>query len=292
MARGIAAAAADIRVDKGLVLVPVSALDSDYRPVPGLSKANFRVFDDTIERPIESLSMEDEPSAVAIVFDSSGSMGRKLSYARAAIREFFGTANPGDEFCLVEFNDGPALTVPLTSDTRAIETRLAAARPVGRTALLDAVHLGLNEVRRSRKHRKALLIVSDGGDNHSRYNESSIRNLVRESDALIYAVGIYEPLDLSDQTPEHLPGLVLLRELAAMGGGREFDVGYASELGDTARAISVALRNVYVLGFSPSSPPDGRFHKLKIKTARTRSFIPNLSWRLGYYALPPALSAH
>src|SRR6202000_1973537 len=138
-------------------------------------------------------AMDDEPVDVGLVFDTSGSMGTKLRRSRMAAAAFFKTANPEDGFFLVEFNDQPKLVTPLTQDTSEIQNQLTFAESKGRTALLDAIILALHEIKKSTKNRKALLIISDGGDNSSRYTESELRNLVREGDVLIYAMGIFEP---------------------------------------------------------------------------------------------------
>lgn len=280
-----AQAPANIRVDKKLVLVPVSVIDSENRPVAGLAKSNFRVFDDKTEQPIETFSMEDQPIAVGVIFDVSGSMGRKLRYSRMALKAFLDTANSQDEFCLIEFSGVPKVTVPLTADSTEIEARASSSQSRGRTALLDAIYLGLHEIRKSNKPRKALLIVSDGGDNHSRYREREIRDLVRESDVLIYSMGVYEPLDLLGRTPEELAGPGLLKEISEESGGREYSVGYMTDLAETARSIGLALRNLYVVGFSPAEKqPDDRYHNLRVKIVRTHGLPPIATWRPGYYA--------
>jgi Ca-activated chloride channel homolog len=277
---------ANLRVDKNLVLEPVSVVDNENRPVVGLERSNFRVFDDKVEQKIESFSTEDEPVAVGLVFDISGSMDQKLRESRMAVKAFFATANPEDEFLLVEFSDTPTLAVPLTNDSHQIETRLAFSESRGKTALLDAIHLGLTEIKKSKKSRRALLVISDGGDNHSRYREREIQELIRESDVLIYAVGIYEPWDLLDRTPEELAGPSLLKEVAEQTGGREYSVGYVGRLADITKTIGIALRNLYVLGFSPTNTRrDGRYHAVQIKIVRTHGLPPMLaSWRLGYIA--------
>jgi Ca-activated chloride channel homolog len=277
---------ANLRMDKNLVLEPVSVLDNQNRPVTGLDRSNFRVFDDKVEQPIESFSKDDEPIAVGLVFDTSGSMGRKLSESRMAVKAFFETANPEDEFLLVEFSDTPRLAVPLTKDPRQIETRLTSSKSRGKTALLDAIYFGLNEIKKSKKSRKALLVISDGGDNHSRYREREVQELVRESDVLIYAIGIYEPWDSLDRTPEELAGPSLLKEIAEQTGGREYSAGYMGRLADITEKIGVALHNLYVLGFSPANQRrDRRYHSVQIKIVRTHGLPPMLaSWRLGYVA--------
>ena len=192
MAKEPARPATTLRVDSHLVLIPVSVCDPQNRPVTGLEKEHFKVFDDKVEQTVTHFSMDDEPVAVGLVFDISGSMGDKLRLSRLAASKFFDTANPDDEFFLVEFNDQPRIVVPLTHDFEEIQNQLTFAESKGRTALLDAIFLAMHEMKKSQKSRKALLIISDGGDNASRYTEAEIRNRVRESDLLIYAMGVYE----------------------------------------------------------------------------------------------------
>ena len=165
---------ADIRVNSTLILVPVSVNDPLNRPVSGLEKENFRVYDDKVEQPITSFAMDDEPVAVGLVFDTSGSMGAKLQRSRMAAREFFRPSDPGDEYFLVEFDSSPRLEVHLTSDTGSIESQLTFSRSHGSTALLDAILLALQEMKHSKKNKKALLVISDGGDNNSRYTPKEV----------------------------------------------------------------------------------------------------------------------
>lgn len=275
-----------IRIDTSLVLVPVSVCDSMNRPVTGLDKDHFRVFDNKIEQTLSHFAMDDEPLAVGLVFDISGSMGNKMKRARMAVSAFFKTANPEDEFFLVEFNDRVKLVTPLTRDAEEIQNQLAFTHPKGRTALYDAVALALHEMKKSTKQRKALLIVSDGGDNSSRYTESEIRSMVRESDVLIYAIGIFEPVASRGRSAEELSGPAVLTDIAEQTGGRHFPVDHLQEMPDIAASIGVELRNRYVLGFAPTEGlRDGRYHRVQVKVVPPRG-LPALrvSWRLGYYA--------
>jgi Ca-activated chloride channel homolog len=277
--------AVNLRVDSHLVLVPVSVCDPQNRPVTGLEKEHFKVFDDKVEQTITQFAMEDEPVAVGLVFDISGSMGDKLRLSRMAASKFFDTANPDDEFFLVEFNDQPRIVVPLTRDFEEIQNQLTFAQSKGRTALLDAIFLALHELKRSTKNRKALLIISDGGDNASRYTEGEIRNAVRESDVLIYAMGVYESPGARGRSPEEAAGPGLLSELSEQTGGRHYPVN-AMEMPDIAAKIGIELRNRYVLGYSPTDRQrDGRYHHVTIKLAPPKG-LPTLKayWRLGYYA--------
>jgi Ca-activated chloride channel homolog len=273
-----------LRLDSSLVLVPVSVCDPHFHPVTGLEKDHFKVFDDRVEQTVTHFAMDDEPVVVGVVLDTSASMGTKMRRAREAAAAFFKTANPEDEFFLVEFNDRPKLSVPLTGDPGAIQTQLTFTQSRGRTALLDAVMLALHEVKKSSKKRKSLLIISDGGDNASRYREREVRNFVRESDVLIYAIGVFEPYELR-RTKEEWLGPGLLATIAADTGGRHFPAD-TTDLPDVASKIGIELRNRYVLGFSPTaSQRDGRYHRVEVKVIPPHGMPPlRTSWRLGYYA--------
>lgn len=180
-----------IKVDVNLVLVPVSIVDPENRQVTGLDKENFEVFEGKQRQQIQHFSSEDAPVSLGAIFDVSGSMASKIERAREAVVEFFKAANPEDEFFMIAFADRPEEVSDFTRSVEDIEGRLLYTVPKGRTAMLDAIYLGLNKMRQARYGRKALLIISDGGDNHSRYTESEIKNLVKESDVQIYAIGIY-----------------------------------------------------------------------------------------------------
>src|ERR1035438_7952627 len=212
-----AAPKTNLRVDLNLVLVPVTVCDPLNRPVTGLEKEHFRVFDDNVEQTVTAFAQDDAPVAVGLVFDTSGSMGSKLRLSRQAAAAFFQTANPEDEFFLVEFSDRPKLVVPTTRNTQEIQDQLTFSQSKGRTALLDAVILAMHELKKSPISRKALLIISDGGDNCSRYTESELKNMVREGDVIIYAIGIYG----NAATPEEVAGPELLTEVAEQSGGRQ-----------------------------------------------------------------------
>ena len=276
---------ANIRTDTNLVIVPVTVCDPLNRPVTGLEKEHFRVLDDKIEQTITHFSMDDEPVAVGLVFDVSGSMGPKLLKSRQAAAAFFRTANPEDEFFLIEFNDSPRLSVPLTSSVEEIQNRLTFSQSKGRTALLDAIMLALTEMKKSKKNRKALLIISDGGDNSSRYSEGEVRNMVRENDVLIYAIGVFEGGGGRTRTPEEASGPGLLSQLCEQTGGRHLPAE-TNELPDIAAKIGVELRNRYVLGFAPQKQVrDGRYHALQVRVVPPKG-LPALKafFRRGYNA--------
>jgi VWFA-related protein len=274
-----------LRIDTNLVLVPVSVVDPNNRPVTGLEREHFKVLDDRVEQTLTHFSMDDEPVAVGLVFDISGSMGAKLRLSRLAAAQFFQTANPEDEFFLVEFNDTPRMMVPLTRDVEQIQNQLTFAQSKGRTALLDAIMLAMHEMKRSEKKRKALLIISDGGDNSSRYTEGEVRAAVKESDVLVYAIGVFEPYGSRGRSPEESAGPGLMNDVAEQTGGRHYPAD-AYELPDIAAKIGLELRNRYVLGYSPSKAMrDGRYHRVDVKLVPPKG-LPKLSahWRTGYFA--------
>src|SRR6195256_6407288 len=178
-----------IKRDVNLVLVPVSVTDQLQRLVTGLGRENFEVFEGKKPQEIRHFSSEDTPVSVGIVLDSSGSMKDKMERVREAVHQFCETANPQDEFFLVTFADEPRMASDFTSVPEEIEKELLFTQPKGRTALLDAVYMALDKMHQAKYGKKALLIISDGGDNHSRYGEREVRAAVKESDVMIYAVG-------------------------------------------------------------------------------------------------------
>jgi VWFA-related protein len=276
----------NIRVESTLVLIPVTVTDPFNRFVTGLDKENFKLFEDKKEQDILQFSSEDAPLSIGVVFDCSGSMGSKLEKSRQAVAQFLRTANPEDEFFLVQFNDTADLVQPFTQNLEEIQNRLTFTQSKGRTALLDAIYLSLHEMKKARNPRKALLLISDGGDNSSRYTETDIKNLVKEADVQIYAIGIYEPVGARSRTPEELAGPGLLTEVAEQTGGRQYAVENLAELADIAAKIGVELRNQYIIGYSPRNQErDGKYRRVEVKLNQPRGLPPlRAFWRHGYYA--------
>ena len=277
---------ANLRANRTLVLINVTVTDPLNRFVTGLEKEHFRLLEDKVEQSISDFSAEDAPISIGLVFDTSGSMGPKMQKSRQAAAEFFKTANPADEFFLAQFNDRPELSVPFTTDTDKIQSTLTFTQSKGRTALLDSVYLAMHEMKKAHNPRKALLIISDGGDNSSRYTETEIKNAVREADVQIFAIGIFESLGGRGRTPEEAAGPGLLNELADQTGGREYAVENVAELPDIAAKIGVELRNEYVLGYTPKNKErDGKYRKVQVKLNQPRGLPPlKAFFRLGYYA--------
>jgi Ca-activated chloride channel homolog len=275
-----------LHVDVELTLLNVVVTDPYNRLVTGLDPDNFRVFEDKVEQEIINFSSEDVPISIGVIFDCSGSMSNKLGKAREAAVEFLKTANPEDEFFLVSFNERADLTSSFTNSVEDLQSRLLLTAPKGRTALLDAIYLGLSQMRGAHYGKRALLILSDGGDNHSRYQENDIKRLVKEADTQLYAIGIYDPLEDRGRTFEELNGPSLLSEITEMTGGRVFAVENLNELPDIATKISLELRNQYVLGYRSSNKAhDGRWRKVKIKMSAPRGLPPLIVHsKTGYYS--------
>jgi Ca-activated chloride channel family protein len=266
-----------------LVLVPVTITDPMNRLVTGLEKDNFLLTDNGQPQQIRHFSSEDAPISLGVIFDVSGSMSDKIDKSRQAVVEFFRTANPQDEFFLITFSEKPEVLVDFTSSVEDIQNKLIYAVPHGRTALLDAIYLGMNRMHRAKYERKALLIISDGGDNHSRYTEGEIKSMVREADVQIYAIGLF---DRMAKTPEEHEGPALLGDVTEATGGRAFVIDSPSELADVATKIGIELRNQYVLGYRPTNPAhDGKWRKIKVRLNPPKGLPPlHVYAKTGYYA--------
>ena len=275
-----------IKVDVNLALVNVTVTDPLNRLVTGLEQEHFRVFEDGVEQEIVTMSSEDVPVSIGLIFDMSGSMSDKVDKARQAAVQFMRTANPLDQFFLVSFNDRAELTSGFTSSVEELQNRMMFTASRGRTALLDAVYLGLSQMRGAHNAKRALLIISDGGDNHSRYSENDVRNFLKEADCQLYAIGIYDEIGIRSRSSEELNGPSLLSEMTEMTGGRTFPVGNLGELPDIAAKIGMELRNQYVVGYRPSNAEhNGTWRKIKVKLRPPKGLPPlNVYAKTGYYA--------
>ncbi|QMV17559.1 VWA domain-containing protein [Granulicella sp. 5B5] len=282
-ARATSANGGEIRVNVDMVLVPVSVTDPMDRLVTGLEKENFAVFDNNLQQTIKSFGTEDAPLSIGIVFDLSGSMQSKFIRARKALSEFLHTCNPQDEFFVVGFNDRPAILVDYTSDVEDVEARMVMLKPQNRTALIDAIYLGVNKLKSAKWQRKALLVISDGGDNRSRYTEGELKRVIRESEVQIYSIGIF---DQYAATEEEQNGPILLNDISTATGGRLFKVLDLQDLADIAERISEELRDEYVIGYTPSDRKrDGQYRKLKVRLIPPPGLPALMAHsREGYYA--------
>lgn len=275
-----------IVVDTTLVVIPVTVTDPMNRFVLGLEKDNFQIFEDDVEQKVTHFSGEDAPLSVGILLDTSGSMDLKMETSRRAAAEFLKTMNAQDEAFLIEFSDQADVVQGFTSNMQDIQDHMTTLKAGGLTALLDAIELGVGEMKKAKNPRKALIVVSDGGDNHSRYTPADIKGVVKEADTQIYAMGVFEPNLFPGLPTEIVSGPKLLAQIADQTGGRAFGASDFSQLPGIAEKIAIELRNQYVLAYSPkNSQRDGKYRKVEVKM-RSQKGLPALKarWRLGYYA--------
>jgi Ca-activated chloride channel family protein len=272
-----------IRQNVDLVLVPVSVTDGMERLVTGLGRSNFQVLEGKKVQEIRHFSNEDAPVSLGVIVDTSGSMKDKVERVREAVTQFCEIANVEDEFFMITFSDEPHMARDFTNTAEDIEKELLYINPRGRTALLDAIYMGIEKMRQARYSKKALLVISDGGDNHSRYDEREVKSAAKESDVMIYAIGT---LDRYVPTQEEMLGPGLLANVAQVTGGRAFTLENPNEMPAVAHRIGTELRTQYVLGYRPEKAPhDGKWHKIsvKLKLPAKLSFL-RVHAKTGYYA--------
>jgi len=269
-AAGVLYAQKSIKIDVDLVMVNVTVTDGGNKLITDLPRENFQLFEDKIEQEIRYFSSEAAPLSLGIVFDISHSMQNKIQLAREAAARFLETGTPEDEYLLVEFANRAELTENFTTDINKLRDRLALRPAKGATALYDAVYLGLAKVRAGQNPKKALLLITDGEDNHSRYSLGDIREFVRESDVQIYIIDL---------------GRSFVSELAEMTGGHSYR-GSVDDLEDICTKIALELKSQYVLGYASTNPvKDGKFRKLRVRvTPPTGMLKLNVCTRDGYFA--------
>jgi len=258
-----------LKVDVDLVMVNVTVTDGN-KIVTGLKPENFQLFEDKFEQKIEYFSSEVAPVSLGIIFDISHSMEKKLDFAREAAAKFLETGTPEDEYFLVEFSNRAKIAEGFTTDISRLRDRLAFKQGAGATALYDAIYLGLGQLKRGQNPKKALLLITDGEDNHSRYSRGDIRDFIREADAQIYVVDL---------------GRALLGDLAEMTGGHSYHAN-VDDLQDICEKIALELKSQYVIGFeSTNTNKDGKFRKLRLRVTPPEG-MGKLSVRArnGYYA--------
>jgi len=279
-----------LRADSNLVLISATVVDGSDHFVPDLRKTDFRLFEGGVLQQIASLSTEDVPLSVVIVFDASGSMARSIALAGEALRAFLDTSNPADEFSVVTVRSRPQLSLPFVRDPEDVFHCLGGIRGDGQTALLDSVYLAAGYVRTGRNPRKALLVISDGEDNQSRYTERELLDALRETDVSLYSIGVdIHPAQYAPGEPVQRTGADVLAALANATGGRYFEAWSPKDLAGIMQKIDI--RQQYVLGYSPAPRnADGKYHRVELKLSRParerhlRAFA-----RPGYYA--PLLKA-
>lgn len=279
-----------IRIKTDLVSLTLTVTDQYSRYVSGLSKNAFSIIDNGQEQEITYFSDSDAPVSIGILFDVSGSMSSgKINKARKALERFITTSHPSDEYFLIAFNNRAQLLMDRTRDGDAVLRKLTLVQPKHNTALYDAVYLGLERVTRGAHQKRAMLIISDGQDNASRYNFGEVRRLMKESDVVTYAVGI---MDRSDSASSlGMQGQAFLDELSSVTGGKSFYPQTDIELDEIFERIALELRHQYSVGYIPKDfQPDGKWRKVKVKVKPPRG-LPRLTvrGREGYYATPTAI---
>ena len=275
------------KVHTDLVLIPVTVTDTLNRFVLGLQRDDFQLSEDGVSQNVTLFSGEDAPLSVGVIFDTSGSMSYKLRTSRDAATQLLTALDKADQAFLVEFADSAKLSVPFTGPKEDMQAALKNVQAGGQTAMLDAINTGLVEMKKAKNSRKAIVIVSDGGDNSSHYTGAQIEGLVREADVQIYAMGVFDPVFSFGATPEEISGPRLLSEIASQTGGRAFAAAVPGDLPSVANRIAVELRNQYVLGYYPKNKArDGKYRTVKVNVSQPIGIGSTLKahWRLGYYA--------
>ena len=273
-----------IRSNSDLVMVPVTITDNFNRPVTGLELNNFQLYEDKKQQEIKNFSSEDTPVSIGLIVDMSGSMANKMDRTREAVEAFCKEANPQDEFFMITFADAPQLATDFTNNGDELQGALVTAQSKGRTSLLDAIYMGLRKMQDARYRRRALLVLSDGGDNHSRYSERDVKRAVKEADVLMYAVGTY---DRYVNTEEELLGPELLQSITEVTGGKAYTLTNLRDLPAVTRSIGTQLRHQYVLAYRPQSKPrNGAWYKISVKLRLPKRFhtLLRVDARTGYYA--------
>jgi Ca-activated chloride channel family protein len=271
-----------LRIDSSLVLVPVHVTNAIGASVTGLPRESFHLLEDRVEQTVSSFGTEDAPVSIGFLFDTSGSMRSKMKKSAEAAAAFFRTANPEDEFFLVEFNDRAKLSLPFTRDSDVVYQEIAHTHPNGRTTLIDAIHLALGQMKKARHARKAIVILSDGGDNWSRRSAHEIRAELLESDVQVYAMGIFDP---EMRTLEERNGPQLLDDLTEQTGGRHYRVDDLDRLPEISERIGRELRSQYMLGYySTNVTRDGKYRQLTVKIEAPNGRDMRTNYRRGYYA--------
>ena len=274
-----------MRVDVDLVLVPVTVIDASNRPVIDLPQQNFTLYEGGVAQPIRYFSHEDAPISVGLILDCSGSMRNKIEYEREAVAEFFKYANPQDDYFAISVSSHPEVIATSQQSIETIQAKLGEADPQGGTALYDAVYLGISRMSSANHKRKALVIITDGGDNRSRYTLKETRKMVEEADVLTYGIGIFDDVPMNMfKTLEERWGREWLSQITDPTGGRAIAADDRKEIPKIAALISRELRNQYVLGYRPSNVArDGKWRRLQVLLTPSAAPL-HLHYKQGYVA--------
>jgi Ca-activated chloride channel family protein len=272
---------AKISVTTDLVVLPVSVTDSNGAFVSGLRREHFRVYEEGKLQNVTLFADEDAPVTAGILVDHSRSMGSKLSEVAAAVSAFAHSSNPEDEMFVVDFSDSVSVELlggkAFTSDARILERAVSAGSARGQTALYDAVAEGLNHLDLGKLDKKALVIVSDGGDNASRHKFSDVLTMARQAHAVIYSIGLVGSSE--EENPR------VLERLCKETGGIAFFPQAGQNISEIATAIARDLREQYILGYSPEKRPNGSsFRKIAVRVDAPDRGRLRVRTRAGYLA--------
>ena len=274
-----------VTVDVDLVVFNVTVTDSKGHLVTGLTKDDFRVVEGGQTQDLQFVRPEDTPATVGLVIDNSGSMRRKRAEVSEAALAFVEASNPQDEIFVVNFNErvfmGLPPSVPFTSDSEQLRAALATGGAEGKTALYDAIAVALKHLDQGTQQRKALVLLSDGGDNASGETEAGVLALAEKSNATIYTINLEDPED-KDQNPK------ILEQLSKLTNGETYRVKSTDQLPDVWRKIAGGIRSQYTLGYFSKNPKrDGAFRPVQI-TAISKDGKPfKVRARKGYMAARP-----
>jgi Ca-activated chloride channel family protein len=273
-----------LKVNVDLVLVNATVTDQLNRYVSGLESPHFQIWEDKVEQKVEYFNAEDVPISIGIIFDVSGSMKEKIGTAREAAATFLKTGNPDDEYFLVTFANRPEVVADFTTDVTKLQSKLLLTPAKGMTAMYDSVYVGLEKLKEGTNPKKALLLITDGEDNRSRYTFQNVKDFVKEQDVQIYGIGIVD--EWNSQLSAGHTGRAMIEELADLTGGRAFFPDSVYELEDICTKIAVELKNQYVLGYhSTNGAKDGKWRKLRVKVNPPKGIQHlNVRAKSGYYA--------
>jgi Ca-activated chloride channel family protein len=260
-------------MDVNRVFIPVTVTDQDDKRIVGLKGEDFRISEDGAPQAISEFFMDEAPASMGVLLDSSSSMKDKFDLSKKAIASFLRLCPPLDEYLLVTVQDRPQLVHAFTDHVEDIQGVMDAVTPNGWTALYDGIYLAVNHLKRGLWSQHALLVLSDGGDNNSRYSESEIRDTIRESGVRVFSVSVLGRSGSMERFSEE-------------SGGRAFQAHRLEELPDLAWKISELVHGEYVIGFSPANHPrDGKYHTIKVQLAPSpENKSLHVTWRHGYYA--------
>jgi VWFA-related protein len=271
-----------IKSDVNVVLLHVTVRDRNGDLVGQLDKDTFEIYENGVLQQIESFNHEDLPVTVGLVVDNSGSMGPKRAEVIAAALAFDRSSNSQDEMFVVNFNDavwfGLPRDTPFTDQPEQLKLALSSVQATGRTALYDAISDAAAHLKLGSHDKKALIVVSDGGDNASKHTLSETMVLAVKSDAIIYTIGLFDPDD-PDRNPR------VLRELAKATGGDTFLPGSIKDVQTICERIALEIRNQYTVTYTSSNKKsDGTYRRIKVKVNAPDHRRLNVRARSGYYA--------